>query len=197
MKRSQRKHLYKEVLKPSFDFIFALFLLVLLALPLLVLALFCKLQFKAAFFTQNRVGKDEKIFKIYKLKTMFDDGRLSGYGKLLRSLSLDELPQLVNILKGQMSFIGPRPLLQEYLPLYTKTQIRRHEVLPGLSGLAQLKGRNSLSWEERFRLDLAYVRRLSFCLDLLIFLKTILKLFSKGGVKEASFVSEKFKGKHE
>lgn len=187
--------MYKRFFKPCMDFILAFILALILLLPLLILAFFCKLCFKKAFFIQKRIGKNARSFSIFKLRTLHDDGSSSPYGKALRALSLDEIPQLLNILLGQMSFIGPRPLLPEYLPLYTKLQARRHEVRPGLSGLAQIKGRNALSWEEKFRLDLAYVRKISFCLDTYLMLKTMLIIFNKNQIKSAAKEAKRFKGK--
>ena len=124
-----------------------------------------------------------------------DSQRLKGVGKTIRSLSLDELPQLFNVLKGEMSFIGPRPLLEEYLPLYTKEQNRRHEVTPGITGLAQVNGRNAISWEDKFRYDVEYVDNCSFLLDLKIIWLTIIKVLKRDGVNQAQDVTmEKFKG---
>lgn len=148
-----------------------------------------------AFFTQERPGKGGKIYKVIKFKTMTDergeDGellpdvqRLTKVGKIVRSLSLDELPQLINILKGDMSFIGPRPLLVKYLPLYTPEQMRRHEVRPGISGWAQVNGRNTISFTKQFEYDVYYVDHLTFWLDVKIFFMTILKVFKREGISE-------------
>ena len=158
-------------------------------------------------FTQDRPGKDEKIFKLYKFRTMTDardengnllpdDVRLTKFGKLLRSTSLDELPEVFNILKGDMSIIGPRPLLVKYLPLYNEEQKRRHEVRPGLSGYAQVNGRNSVSWEEKFRMDVEYVDHVTFVGDVKIILGTVLKAFVKreGINSETAATMEEFKG---
>ncbi len=158
-------------------------------------------------FTQDRPGKDEKIFKLYKCRTMTDardengnllpdDVRLTKFGKLLRSTSLDELPEVFNILKGDMSIIGPRPLLVKYLPLYNEEQKRRHEVRPGLSGYAQVNGRNSVSWEEKFRMDVEYVDHVTFMGDVKIILGTVLKAFVKreGINSETAATMEEFKG---
>ena len=146
------------------------------------------------FFTQERPGKDEKIFRLLKFRSMTlardsrgnplsDDARLTRYGRLLRSTSLDELPELVNILKGDMSFVGPRPLLPEYLPYYTENERRRHDVLPGLTGWAQVNGRNNIStWEERFAYDLDYVERCSFAFDLKIFFLTVYKVIKRSDI---------------
>ena len=141
-------------------------------------------------FKQKRPGKDEKIFTMYKFRTMTDKWdekgellpdniRLTKFGKMLRSMSLDELPELFNIFKGDMSIIGPRPLLVQYLPLYNERQKRRHEVRPGLSGLAQVNGRNAITWDEKFNYDVAYVEKVSFTLDVRIVLKTIIKAFKQ------------------
>ena len=157
-------------------------------------------------FTQSRPGKDEKIFQIYKFRSMSnatdqngnllsDEIRLGNFGKKLRALSIDELPQLFNILKGDMSFIGPRPLLIEYLPLYSKAQKRRHNVRPGITGLAQVNGRNAISWREKFEFDRYYADNLSLILDIKIALKTIQKVIKKDGVnKDGMATTEKFNG---
>ncbi|MEG1332015.1 MAG: sugar transferase, partial [Eubacterium sp.] len=144
-------------------------------------------------FKQKRPGKDEKIFTMYKFRTMTDerdcDGnlmpdsiRLTQFGKTLRSTSLDELPELFNIFKGDMSIVGPRPLLIQYLPLYNERQKRRHDVRPGLTGLAQVSGRNAINWEEKFEYDIEYIRKSSFKLDIKIIFKTLLKVFNKEGI---------------
>ena len=150
-----------------------------------------------AFFTQERPGKDERIFKLYKFKSMTDerdaegnllpDGeRLTSVGRFIRKTSLDELPQLWNVLKGNMSFIGPRPLLVQYLPLYSASQRRRHEVRPGITGLAQVSGRNAISWERKFALDVWYVDHLSFRLDCTIIWRTVVKVLRREGISSAS-----------
>lgn len=147
---------------------------------------------KPALFTQERPGKNGKIFKLYKFRSMTDardekgellpdEVRLTGFGKLLRSTSLDELPELFNILKGDMSLIGPRPLLVRYLPWYTQEENHRHDVRPGLTGLAQVNGRNALGWEDRFRYDLMYVNHLTFLMDIKILLMTIGKVLKRSG----------------
>jgi len=157
-------------------------------------------------FTQSRPGKDEKIFKIYKFRSMSDardengnllsdEIRLGEFGKKLRALSIDELPQLFNVLKGDMSFIGPRPLLIEYLPLYSNEQKHRHNVRPGITGLAQVNGRNSISWKEKFEFDTYYADNLNLILDIKIAIKTIQKVIKKDGVnKEGMATTEKFNG---
>lgn len=158
-------------------------------------------------FSQDRPGKDEKIFKLYKFRTMTDardengellpdEVRLTKFGKLLRATSLDELPEAFNIIKGDMSVIGPRPLLVKYLPRYSEEQRRRHEVRPGLSGYAQVHGRNAVSWEEKFKLDVEYVDHITFCGDVKITLDTVLKAFVKreGISSETSVTMEEFLG---
>ena len=159
-----------------------------------------------AFFYQERPGKDAKIFKVIKFKTMTDerdaDGnllpdaeRLTKVGKFVRSTSIDELPQLINVLKGDMALIGPRPLMPKYLKLYTPEQMRRHEVRPGITGWAQVHGRNELSFTERFKLDVWYVDHLTFALDLRIFFMTILKIFKREGISaEGQATMEAFNG---
>lgn len=158
------------------------------------------------FFVQLRPGKDERIFRLIKFRTMTnerdnngnllsDQDRVTKLGNIVRNLSLDELPQLFNVLKGDMSLIGPRPLLPEYLPLYSDEQLRRHEVRPGITGWAQVNGRNAISWEQKFELDVWYVDNLSFLLDLKIFLLTILRVTGRSGISSDSSVTmEKFKG---
>lgn len=158
------------------------------------------------FFTQERPGKDGKIFKLIKFRTMTnkkdadgnllpDDQRLTSYGKFLRSTSVDELLELINILKGDMSIIGPRPLLVKYLPLYNDFQKHRHDVRPGLTGYAQVNGRNSISWEERFKLDVDYVQNITFMGDVKIIFNTIYKVFKRDGISSGTSVTmEEFKG---
>ena len=159
-------------------------------------------------FSQVRIGKDDKSFKILKFKTMSDERdeegnllsdehRLSKFGLLLRKFSLDELPQLFNVLKGDMSFVGPRPLLPEYLPLYSEVQRRRHEVKPGITGWAQVNGRNSISWDKKFELDVWYVDNVSFRIDLLILWKTFFKVIARDNISSNySVTMEKFKGQN-
>lgn len=158
------------------------------------------------FFTQTRPGKHAKPFKVIKFKTMNDSRDASGYllpdaqrltplGKYIRKTSLDELPQLINVLKGDMSLVGPRPLLVEYLPLYTKEQARRHEIRPGITGWAQVNGRNAISWEQKFEYDVYYVDHCSFVLDLVILIKTIEKVFMSEGINQVGqATAEKFNG---
>ncbi|MEG0310585.1 MAG: sugar transferase [Eubacterium sp.] len=157
-------------------------------------------------FKQKRPGKDEKIFTMYKFRTMTDerdcDGnlrpdriRLTQFGKTLRSTSLDELPELFNIFKGDMSIVGPRPLLIQYLPLYNERQKRRHDVRPGLTGLAQVSGRNAINWEEKFEYDIDYIKKISFLKDFKIVINTVSKVFRKNGVNQNSEISmETFEG---
>ncbi|EAI5383075.1 undecaprenyl phosphate N,N'-diacetylbacillosamine 1-phosphate transferase [Campylobacter jejuni] len=200
--------MYEKVFKRIFDFILALVLLVLFSPVILITALLLKITQGSVIFTQNRPGLDEKIFKIYKFKTMSDERdekgellsdelRLKAFGKIVRSLSLDELLQLFNVLKGDMSFVGPRPLLVEYLPLYNKEQKLRHKVRPGITGWAQVNGRNAISWQKKFELDVYYVKNISFLLDLKIIFLTALKVLKRSGVsKEGHVTTEKFNGKN-
>lgn len=201
--------MYRNFLKRVIDILGALSLLILTSPIIIATAVF--IYFKVSrdvIFTQARPGLKEKIFKIYKFKTMSDerdangellpdDQRLGKFGKLIRSLSLDELPQLFNVLKGDMSFIGPRPLLVEYLPIYNETQKHRHDVRPGITGLAQVNGRNAISWEKKFEYDVYYATNLSFMLDVKIALQTIEKVLKRSGVsKEGQATTEKFNGKN-
>ncbi|AXL34062.1 undecaprenyl phosphate N,N'-diacetylbacillosamine 1-phosphate transferase [Campylobacter jejuni] len=200
--------MYEKVFKRIFDFILALVLLVLFSPVILLTALLLKITQGSVIFTQNRPGLDEKIFKIYKFKTMSDERdekgellsdelRLKAFGKIVRSLSLDELLQLFNVLKGDMSFVGPRPLLVEYLPLYNEEQKLRHKVRPGITGWAQVNGRNAISWQKKFELDVYYVKNISFLLDLKIMFLTALKVLKRSGVsKEGHVTTEKFNGKN-
>ncbi|GIM28758.1 sugar transferase [Clostridium polyendosporum] len=160
------------------------------------------------FFTQERIGQNNKIFRMIKFRTMLnitdkngallsDEERLTSFGKFLRSSSLDELPEFFNVLKGDMSIVGPRPLLVEYLPLYNESQIRRHEVRPGITGWAQINGRNSISWAEKFELDVWYVDNWSLRLDIKIFFITIVKVFKREGISQDGNVTmEWFNGKN-
>ncbi|EAJ3620029.1 undecaprenyl phosphate N,N'-diacetylbacillosamine 1-phosphate transferase [Campylobacter coli] len=200
--------MYEKVFKRIFDFVLALFLLVLFSPLILITALLLKITQGGVIFTQNRPGLNEKIFKIYKFKTMSDERdekgellsdelRLKAFGKIVRSLSLDELLQLFNVLKGDMSFVGPRPLLVEYLPLYNEEQKLRHKVRPGITGWAQVNGRNAISWQKKFELDVYYVKNISFLLDLKIMFLTALKVLKRSGVsKEGHVTTEKFNGKN-
>ncbi len=200
--------MYEKWIKRILDFVLALFLLVLFSPLVLITALLLKITQGSVIFTQNRPGLNEKIFKIYKFKTMSDERdekgellsdelRLKAFGKIVRSLSLDELLQLFNVLKGDMSFVGPRPLLVEYLPLYNEEQKLRHKVRPGITGWAQVNGRNAISWQKKFELDVYYVKNISFLLDLKIMFLTALKVLKRSGVsKEGHVTTEKFNGKN-
>ncbi|ECL0523773.1 undecaprenyl phosphate N,N'-diacetylbacillosamine 1-phosphate transferase [Campylobacter jejuni] len=200
--------MYEKVFKRIFDFILALVSLVLFSPVILITALLLKITQGSVIFTQNRPGLDEKIFKIYKFKTMSDERdekgellsdelRLKAFGKIVRSLSLDELLQLFNVLKGDMSFVGPRPLLVEYLSFYNEEQKLRHKVRPGITGWAQVNGRNAISWQKKFELDVYYVKNISFLLDLKIMFLTALKVLKRSGVsKEGHVTTEKFNGKN-
>lgn len=199
--------MYKSFFKRTADFILSLLGLILLSPVFLIITigLYFANQGKP-FFLQNRPGKGAEIFKIIKFKTMNDrkdiDGnllsdaeRLTKVGSFVRATSLDEIPQLVNVLLGQMSLIGPRPLLQEYLALYNPNQFRRHEVRPGITGWAQVNGRNTISWSQKFEFDVWYVDNVSFLLDLKIILLTLKKVLVKEGINSATSVTkEKFIG---
>lgn len=200
--------LYKHFFKRILSFLGALLSLLLLGWLILIVMVFLHFANRGAgaFFTQERPGKDAKIYKVIKFKTMTDerdaDGnllpdarRLTKVGKVVRSLSIDELPQLINILKGDMAFIGPRPWKVEYLPLYSSEQMRRHEVRPGISGWAQVHGRNAISFTKRLEYDVYYVDHLTFWLDLRIFFMTIQKVFKREGIsEEGQATSEPFNG---
>lgn len=189
--------MYKCFFKRAIDFTIALVVLLLIwwIIALIVLFLHFANKGAGAFFFQERPGKNGKIFKVIKFKTMTDERDTSGkllpdaqritkVGKLVRSTSIDELPQLINVLKGDMALIGPRPLLVRYLSLYSKEQARRHEVRPGITGWAQVNGRNAISWTKKFEFDVWYVDHCSFWLDLCIILKTIKKVFVREGISQ-------------
>jgi len=192
---SPMKHrFYRLFVKRGIDFVVALVLLVLLA-PLLVLlaVLVGTLLGRPVLYTQTRIGRKNRQFRIVKFRTMTDARDSSGelladvfrmtkFGRFLRSSSLDELPELWNVLRGEMSLVGPRPLLVEYLPLYTPEQARRHDILPGITGLAQVRGRNAISWEERFAYDVCYVDKISVGLDSQIFFQTLLAVIQQQGI---------------
>lgn len=190
--------MYAKYFKRIIDFCLSLIGIIVLSPILLILMILGALFMKGnPFFTQLRPGKDERIFKLIKFRTMDnrkdtngnllpDDVRLNKYGRFLRSTSLDELPELFNILKGDMAIVGPRPLLVQYLPLYSDNQKRRHEVLPGLTGWAQVNGRNSISWTERFDLDVDYVDKISFIFDIKIILLTVKSVFLHEGISSAT-----------
>lgn len=199
--------MYAKFFKRLIDFILSGCAILVLGLPLLIVALLIRIKLGSpVLFKQRRPGKDGKIFEIYKFRTMTDardkDGnllpdneRLTDFGKLIRSTSIDELPEIINIFKGDMSIIGPRPLLEEYLPLYNEEQAHRHDVRPGLTGWAQINGRNTISWEDKFRYDVEYVRNISFVFDLKIFFLTIKKVFVREGINASAEVTmEKFEG---
>lgn len=189
--------MYKHFFKRFFDFWIALIVLICLSPILLIVTIWLHFANKGAgaFFFQNRPGKDAKIFKVIKFKTMTDErdkegnllpdaNRLTKVGKFVRSTSIDELPQLINVLKGDMALIGPRPLLVQYLPLYSKEQARRHEVRPGISGWAQCHGRNNISWTEKFKLDVWYVDHISLFTDLQVIWITIMKVLKRADINE-------------
>jgi lipopolysaccharide/colanic/teichoic acid biosynthesis glycosyltransferase len=199
--------MYGLFIKPLLDFIIS-FIMVLILSPVLIiigLLVYIKLG-NPVLFCQERPGKDETLFKLYKFRTMneqlnsrgellSDSIRTTGFGKFLRKTSLDELPQFVNVLKGNLSLVGPRPLLVEYLPLYDDEQKKRHLVKPGITGWAQVNGRNSLTWEDKFRLDVFYVDHLSFLFDLKIIFLTISKILKGTGINTDTGVTmDKFKG---
>ena len=189
---------YINYVKRPVDMVLALLAIVLLSPVLLITALLVRVKLGSpVIFRQQRPGKDNKIFGLMKFRSMTDErdekgelksdeDRLTSFGKTLRSLSLDELPEFFNILKGDMSFVGPRPLLVRYLPRYDKEQIHRHDVLPGLTGLAQVKGRNAITWEEKFAYDLEYVRNVSPVLDIKILFMTVFKVFKREGISSAT-----------
>ncbi|MDZ5254387.1 sugar transferase [Clostridium sp. LIBA-8841] len=198
---------YQFFIKRIFDICIALGGLIFLLPVIAIVAILVRTKLGSPIiFTQERVGKDNKVFKMMKFRTMRDgvdkmgnilpdEERLTPFGKKLRSSSLDELPELINILKGDMSLVGPRPLLVDYLPLYSKEQIRRHDVMPGLTGWAQINGRNALSWEKKFELDIFYVDNWSLKLDFKIFIFTFYKLFKKEGIsQEGMATTVKFNG---
>lgn len=202
--------MYAKYFKRILDFIFSLIGIVLLSPVLIIVAILVRMKLGSpVIFKQQRPGKDEKIFTLYKFRTMTDkkdekgnllsdSERLTKFGKTLRSTSLDELPELFNILKGDMSFVGPRPLLIEYLKLYNEEQKRRHVVRPGLTGLAQINGRNAISWREKFKEDINYVEKITFIGDIKIILKTIIKVSKREGISQRNNVTtEKFKGNEE
>lgn len=199
--------MYRLFIKRLLDFVLSLIALIVLSPVILIVAIFVKIKLGSpVLFKQERPGKNEKIFKMYKFRTMTnekdeegnlltDDIRLTKFGKLLRSTSLDELPELFNILKGDMSIVGPRPLLVKYLPLYNEHQKHRHDVRPGFTGWAQCNGRNAISWEEKFDLDVYYTKHVSFLLDLKVIFKTIkIVLFREGISSDTSVTMEEFRG---
>ncbi|PKJ54367.1 sugar transferase [Bacillus sp. SN10] len=205
--RNSRGGIYRRLIKRPMDFMLSLIAIIVLSPVFLIVAFLVKIKLGSpVLFKQERPGLHGNIFKMYKFRTMTDekneDGellpdsvRLTKFGKFLRSTSLDELPGLFNIFKGDMSIIGPRPLLVQYLPLYNEHQKRRHEVRPGLSGLAQVNGRNAISWEEKFNYDVEYVDNVSFTTDWKIILLTIKKVFIREGINsETAATMEYFEG---
>ena len=202
--------MYAKCIKRILDFLLSLIGLVVLSPVLLILTVLGAVKMKGnPFFTQPRPGKSEKVFKLIKFRTMTcekdadgnllpDAQRLTGYGKMLRSTSLDELPELINILKGDMSIVGPRPLLVAYLPLYNAQQRHRHDVRPGLTGLAQINGRNAITWEDKFNYDIAYVQNITFAKDVKIIFGTVKAVLCRQGISsETSVTMEPFQGTKE
>ena len=201
MQNRDKGGLYRLYFKRPMDFILSLLAIIILSPVFIITGILVRTKLGSPIlFKQNRPGLDEKIFTMYKFRTMTDQKdengellpdhiRLTKFGKMLRATSLDELPELFNILKGDMSIIGPRPLLVQYLPLYNDHQQRRHEVRPGLSGYAQVNGRNSISWEEKFDLDVQYVDNVTFISDIKIIMLTLKKVFVKDGISSGSSVT--------
>lgn len=202
-----KANFYERCVKRALDFIIALAFIVLFWWMYAILAILVKIKLGTpVLFTQERPGKGENIFKMYKFRTMTDECdangellpdevRLTKFGSALRSTSLDELPEVFNILKGDMSLIGPRPLLVQYLPLYNEEQRHRHDVRPGMTGWAQVNGRNALSWEQKFAYDVEYARNCTFTMDLKVFLTTCKVIFSRSGISSGTSVTmEAFTG---
>ena len=202
-----KKGVYEKFLKRTMDFILSLIALIVLSPILIVVAILVRIKHGSpVIFKQKRPGMNEKIFNLYKFRTMTnqkeitgdllpDYERLTKFGEFLRSTSLDELPSLVNIIKGDMSIVGPRPLLVQYLPLYDQNQKRRHDVRPGLTGLAQVNGRNAISWVDKFKYDIKYVDNVSFLTDLLIIIKTIFRVMKRSGINSSTSITmEPFRG---
>ena len=199
--------MYTSVIKPFFDKVFSLLILLLTSPLLLIVVIMLFIANRGqVWFKQDRPGKNGKLFTVIKFKTMSDERdhqgnylpdekRLTAIGRFIRKTSLDELPQLFNVLIGDMSFVGPRPLLVEYLPLYNKEQHRRHQVAPGITGWAQVNGRNTVSWPQKFAYDVWYVDHISFGLDIKILLLTVMKVFKAEGISSTtSETMEKFHG---
>ena len=206
----RKNGIYNRFIKRLFDIVLSLLFIILFCWLYLIVAILVRVKLGSpVLFKQPRPGKDEKIFKLIKFRTMTcetdengnplpDEVRLTKDGKILRSTSLDELPELLNILKGDMSIVGPRPLLVQYLPLYNAEQRRRHEVRPGLTGLAQVNGRNLLTWEQRFALDVQYVQNVTLIGDIKILLQTVAVVFKRDGINsETSSTMEDFLGTDE
>lgn len=205
-----KKSIYEKYIKRILDFTLSLIALICLSPILLIVAILVRIKLGSpVIFKQKRPGKDEKIFTLYKFRTMTDEKddngdllpdsqRLTKFGKFLRSTSLDELPELVNIIKGEMAIVGPRPLLVKYLPLYNEKQKHRHDVRPGLTGYAQVNGRNAISWEEKFEDDLKYIESITLVNDIKIILKTIKKVIKRNDIsQENNATIEEFKGSEE
>ena len=198
---------FQNVVKRTIDIVCSGLGLIILSPILLITAILIRIKLGSPiFFTQDRVGKDGKIFKMIKFRTMLDavdkwgqplpdEERMTPFGKLLRSTSIDELPELINVFKGDMSLVGPRPLLVEYIKLYSKEQFRRHEVRPGITGWAQVNGRNTLRWAEKFKLDIYYVDNFNIFFDIKILFMTLIKVIKREGIsQEGSVTMEKFNG---
>ena len=203
----KEKHKFYSKIKRILDFIISLIAFIVFSPVLLVVAVLVYIKLGSPIiFKQDRPGKDGRIFKMYKFRTMLDsynkfgeplpdEERLTKFGKILRSTSLDELPELINVIKGDMSLVGPRPLLVEYLELYSDEQKKRHNVRPGITGWAQVNGRNSISWNEKLNLDVEYVKNLSLILDIKILFLTVYKVFKRDGInQEGNATIEKFTG---
>lgn len=199
--------MYRKFLKRWIDFILSFVAIVILSPIFLIISILVRGKLgKPVIFKQKRPGKNEKIFEMYKFRTMIDakdakgnllsdEERLTSFGRKLRSTSLDELPELINILKGDMSIVGPRPLLIKYLPLYNKKQRKRHRVRPGITGLAQVHGRNAISWEKKFEWDVKYVENITFMGDLKILMKTVKAVLNREGItSDTSATMEEFRG---
>lgn len=197
----------QSLIKRSIDILGSGIGLIVISPILLIVGLAIKFKLGSPiFFTQDRLGKDGKVFKMIKFRTMLnktdkfgnllpDEERMTSFGKILRSTSIDELPELINVFKGEMSLVGPRPLLVEYKDLYSKEQFRRHEVRPGITGLAQVSGRNSLSWGDRFNLDIEYVDKYNLFIDTKILFMTVIKVLKRDGIsQEGQATMEKFNG---
>ena len=198
---------YEKYIKRPLDLICSLIAIIVFSWLYLIIAILVRVKLGSpVIFTQDRPGKDEKIFKLYKFRTMTDakdengnllpdEIRLTRFGQFLRSTSIDELPELLNILNGDMSIVGPRPLLVQYLERYNEEQKHRHDVKPGLTGLAQVNGRNGITWEEKFHYDLEYVKNITFYGDCKIIFQTVMKVFGREGISSATSVTmEEFKG---
>lgn len=191
--------MYEKYFKRMLDFLLSLIAFIVLSPIMAIVYILVRIKLgKPAIFKQERPGKNEKIFTLYKFRTMTDKKdeqgnllpdaeRLTKFGKFLRSTSIDELPELINIIKGDMSIVGPRPLLVEYLPLYNEEQKHRHDVRPGLTGLAQVSGRNSISWEEKFKEDIEYINKIKIIEDIKIILLTVAKVFKREGISRTKY----------